>query len=92
MVLLAATLQEEVLNTLKVQRPNDARLHEDLALIRKAVPGNENPEDKKIRIDAEQRVQCALHDHGEWIGYQGVTKTAKAHFSSESNLICLGQI
>ena len=53
MVQLAVTLQDEVLDTLKSQRPNDVQLHEDLDLIRKKVPGNESSEDKELRLQAE---------------------------------------
>ena len=69
MVQLAVTLQDEVLDTLKSQRPNDVQLHEDLDLIRKKVPGNESSEDKALRLQAEQRVKCVVQDHGEWIGH-----------------------
>ena len=68
MTQLAVTLQDEVLDTLLLQRPNDHQLHADLALIRKAVPGDESPEDKEIRVRAEQRVKCAVLDSGERIG------------------------
>ena len=69
MVQLAVTLQDEVLDTLKLQRPNAYQLHEDLDLIRKKVPRNESPEDKEKRVAAEQRVKCAVLDHGERIGH-----------------------
>ena len=71
MVQLAVTLQDEVLDTLKLQRPNDYQLHEDLELIRKTVPKNESPEDKEKRVRAEQRVKCVVLDHGERIGHHG---------------------
>ena len=66
---LAAILQDEVLDTLKLQRPNDHQLHADLALIRKPVPGTERPEDKVVRLQAEQRVKCAVLDRGERVGH-----------------------
>lgn len=68
MVQLAVDLQDEFLNALKMQRPNDCQLHEDLKRIRMPVPGNETPEEKEDRVAAEQRVMCAALEHGERIG------------------------
>ena len=68
MIQLAVTLQDEVLDTLLLHHPNDHQLHADLALIRKPAPGNESHEDKKVRVEAEQRVKCAVLDSGERIG------------------------
>ncbi len=68
MVQLAVDLQDEFLNALKMQRPNDCQLHEDLVRIRMPVPGNETPEEKEERVAAEQRVMCAALEHGERIG------------------------
>ena len=67
MVQLAVNLQDEFLNQLEKQQPNNVQLHEDLLLIRQPVPGNETPEDKALRILAEQRVMCAVKEHGEEI-------------------------
>ena len=69
MVQLAVNLQDEFLNQLEKQQPNNVQLHEDLLLIRRPVPGNETPEDKALRILAEQRVMCAVKEHGEKISH-----------------------
>lgn len=68
MIQLAVTLQDEVLDTLLLHRPNDHQLHADLALIRKPAPGNESHEEKEVRVQAEQRVKCAVLDSGERVG------------------------
>ena len=68
MVQLAVDLQAEFLDALKLQRPNDVQLHEDLSHIRRPVPGNETPEEKEDRVAAEHRVMCAALEHGERIG------------------------
>ena len=68
MIQLAVTLQDEVLDTLLLHRPNDHQLHADLALIRKPEPAKESHEDKKVRVQAEQRVKCAVLDSGERVG------------------------
>ena len=67
MVQLAVNLQKEFLLQLQKQQPNNIQLHEDIALICRPVPGNESPEEKQVRISAEQRVKCVVQEHGERI-------------------------
>ena len=69
MVQLVVNLQDEFLSQLETQQPNNVQLHEDLLLIRQPVPGNETPEDKALRISAEQRVMCVVKEHGERISH-----------------------
>ena len=69
MVDLCVDLQDQMLDMLEEQHPDDDQFSLDLKHIRKAVPPNEGPQAKVDREQAEHRVKLFVLQHGERIGH-----------------------
>ena len=80
MINMAKDLQREKLELLKVVLKDDAEFSKDLVVIYKELTNTETPEEKTIRIAAEQRVRQRVLEHGERIGHKGSLFVPKPQF------------
>ena len=79
MVNLVAELQDEHLDKLEAQHPDNLDFSQDLALIRMLVPPGETPEAKTARLEAEHRVKLFVLQKGERIGHGDLLTFQKVH-------------